>query len=510
MNTAPHSAMGRTTINGAAMSGATMTRGAINNSALSFRSTQRTWRKLTRPLSLAMVIALASTGCALQSDVPALPPGDIPAGYLIPANAVDIAWPQSDWWQNFESRELSELISQVQSGNLSLANNQRNLQAAQLTLRDAGFNLLPRLSVGLGTGVGYQESRVDGQSSSGGSNTPFELAATLSYSDLLAKPAVYTQSLASYDSRAAAIADVTLNTLGTSASTYFQLLLIRDKLEAARQNVANAQTISDIVNARVEAGVAVPLEALQQQIALQREQANLRSLEQSDFAARASLALLTGQSVQGFDVATQSLESIRVPGIAAGLPSELLQRRPDLVQAEAELRSAVAGLDIARTDYFPSISLTGNASASSSSLSELISSPDLFITAGASVVQTLLDTGQRSRNVQRNRLTVENGLASYRQSVLQAFNEIDVLLGAMRLQQEQVAVGLRNLGAAEEAFRIAQVRYQEGVLDFQTVLTSQNTLYSTRNAYLDTLLLQLNTAVNLYVALGGGWQVEQG
>ncbi|MDP2128511.1 MAG: efflux transporter outer membrane subunit [Pseudohongiella sp.] len=462
--------------------------------------------KRSTAMALALAIALTTTGCALQSEVPALPQSDIPAGYLMQVDAVDIAWPQTDWWQNFQSGELTSLITQVQTSNLSLANNQRNLQAAQLTLRDAGFNLLPRLNVGLGTGAGYQESRVDGQSSSGGTNRPIELAASLSYTDLLAKPAVYTQSLASYDSRAAAIADATLNTLGTSASTYFQLLLIRDKLEAARQNVANAQTISNIVDARVEAGVAVPLEALQQQIALQREQANLRSLEQSDFAARASLALLTGQSVQGFDIAAQTLQSIRVPQIAPGLPSELLQRRPDLVQAEAELRSAVAGMDITRTDYFPSISLTGNVSAGSSSLTDLISAPDLFINAGAAVVQTLLDTGQRSRNLERNRLSVENGLANYRQSVLLAFNEIDVLLGAMQLQQEQVAVGLRNLGAAEEAFRIAQVRYEEGVLDFQTVLTSQNTLYSTRNSYLDAVLLQLNTAVNLYVALGGGWQ----
>lgn len=461
-------------------------------------------RKLSAALSVAVFAAL--TGCALQTDVPSLPQSDIPPGYVMLPDAVDIGWPQSDWWDNFQNGELTTLITQVQANNLSLANNQRNLEAAQLTLRDADFNLLPRLNVGLGTGINYQETRIDGDSRSGSQGQPFELGAAISYTDLLAKPAVYTQSLASYTSRAAAVADITLNTLGTSASTYFQLLLIRDRMEAARQNVANAEAISDIVQARVEAGVTVPLDALQQQIALERERANLRALQQSDFAARASLALLAGQSVQAFDVAGQTLDTIRVPAIAPGLPSELLLRRPDLVQAEAELRSAVAGLDIARSDYFPTLSLTGNVAASSTSLTELISSPDVFINAGASVVQTLLDTGQRSRNLQRNRLTMENALASYRQTALAAFNEVDVLLGAVQLQQEQFDVSARNLTAAEEAFRIAQVRYEEGVLDFQTVLISQNTLYSTRNAYLDAKLAQLNTAVNLYVALGGGWQ----
>ena len=196
------------------------------------------FRKLSTALSATLVISLA--GCALQTDVPPLPQSDIPAGFVMLPEAVDIAWPQNDWWQNFQNAELTSLINLVQASNLSLANNRRNLEAAQLTLRDADFNLLPRLNIGLGTGINYQESRINGQSASGSQGQPFELGATISYTDLLAKPAVYTQSLANYTSRAAAVADITLNTLGTSASTYFQLMLIRDRIEAAQQNVDNA------------------------------------------------------------------------------------------------------------------------------------------------------------------------------------------------------------------------------------------------------------------------------
>jgi outer membrane protein TolC len=210
--------------------------------------------------------------------------------------------------------------------------------------------------------------------------------------------------------------------------------------------------------------------------------------------------------VQGYDVAGQTLQAIVVPSVQPGLPSELLLRRPDLVQAEAQLRSAVAGLDIARTDYFPSLSLTGSASASSSSLTALVASPDQFINASASIVQTLLDTGQRSRALESRELAMESALATYRRAVLAAFNEVEVLLSAVQFQEEQVAVALQNLGAAEEAFRIAQVRYEEGVTDFLTVLTTQNTLFSSRNAALDSKLQQLNTLISLYQALGGGWQ----
>jgi NodT family efflux transporter outer membrane factor (OMF) lipoprotein len=451
----------------------------------------------------------ALSGCALQSEVPPLDQSDVPAAWLGPVTTDAMVWPAVNWWESFGDAELTGLITQVQAGNFDLANNQRNLQAAQLALREAQFNLLPRASLTIGSGASYNDTRVDGVQNSGSTGSPFDVAGAVSYTDILSKPAVYTQALADFDSRAAQVADVALNTLGTSASTYFQLLLIRDKTTAARQNVANAEAIAEIANARVAAGVAVPIEALQQQIALQRERASLSSLLQSDLAARASLALLSGRGVQGFDIAGQTLANIVVPQVQPGLPSELLLRRPDLVQAEAQLRSTVAGLDIARSDYFPSISLTGGLNASSTSLSELVTSPDVYFRSSAAILQTLLDTGQRVRTVERTRLTLDSSLSTYRRTVLAAFNEIEVLLSSIQLQTEQVNVAQQNLSAAEESFRIAQVRYEEGVTEFQTVLTSQNTLFSSRNAYLDSKLQQLNTAVNLYQALGGGWQFAQ-
>lgn len=465
---------------------------------------------LKRCKNLVVLLVLLPLAACKQSQVPAIEESDLPATFSVltspPEAPAETAWPATDWWTSFGDLELTSLIARVEAGNLDLANNRRNLEAAQITLREAGFNLLPRASVTLGTGADFRQTRVNGVDESNNEGSPFSLAASVSYTDILSRPAIYTQAVADYDSRAAQAADVALTTLGTSASTYFQLLLIRDRLVAATQNVTNAQAISAIADARVETGVAVPIEALQQRIALQREQANLRSLQQNELAARASLALLTGQNVQGFDMAGQTLQNIVVPRVQPGLPSELLLRRPDLVQAEAQLRSAVAGLDIARTDYFPSLSLTGSASASSSSLTALVSSPDQFINASASIVQTLLDTGQRSRALESRELAMENALASYRRTVLAAFNEVEVLLSAVQLQEEQVAVALQNLGAAEEAFRIAQVRYEEGVTDFLTVLTTQNTLFSSRNAALDSKLQQLNTLISLYQALGGGWQ----
>ena len=197
---------------------------------------------------------------------------------------------------------------------------------------------------------------------------------------------------------------------------------------------------------------------------------------------------------------------LREPGSGPWCIRSRVQRRPDLVQAEAALRSANANVAIVKTDLFPQISLTGGINTSSVSLTNLVSSPDTVLQISANLVQTLLDNGQRFRNIEQARLSLENNLANYRRSVLGAFNEVEVLLSNIQLLEAQGATAQSNLEAAEESFRIAQVRYEEGVSDYQTVLQSQNTLFSSRNAMLDNKLLQLNAVVGLYQALGGGWE----
>jgi outer membrane protein, multidrug efflux system len=273
--------------------------------------------------------------------------------------------------------------------------------------------------------------------------------------------------------------------------------------------------VEDIPLAEREAAVDEMLELggaidglLQQQIAIERERANLLSLRQSELAARSSLALLVGRNVHDFDVQGRTLQHIEVPAVQPGLPSELLRRRPDLIQAEAAVHGANANVAVMRAGFLPQISLTSANSASSPSLTSLLASPDTVLHIGTSAVQTLLDTGQRRRNVEQTQLSLENALSSYRRAVLFAFNEIEVQLSNLQLLETQGEVAARNLEAAEESFRIAQVRYQAGVTDYQTVLMSQNTLFATRNAVLDNKLQRLNATIGFVQALGGGWHVD--
>jgi NodT family efflux transporter outer membrane factor (OMF) lipoprotein len=466
---------------------------------------------IVSPRSVYLALGICLVSACSRTPVPEIQTGDVPAGWQGPVEADAAVWPNLDWWQNFESEELSRIIETVKTNNFGYANNVRNLQAAQIQLRDAGFELWPTPVISVGTGTSTSETRFDdGGSVSGGSSGPFELTATASYGNILSKPLNYDRAVNDYESRLAQVADVALNTLGTAASTYFQLLFTRDQIEATRQNLENAAQILEFTQARVDAGVEIPINLLNQQIVVENIRNQLTSQIQNDFAIRASLALLMGRGVQGFDVDSRTLEGIIVPSVQPGLPSELLVRRPDLVQAELNLRNAAINVDIARLAFFPSISLNASASSSSPALINLISDPaTTTVSLSSSLVQTLLDNGGRRRNVEQAELTLESALASYRQSVIAALNDIEVQLNNIQLIRDQGVVTERNLESAQEQFRLAELRYEQGVANFQTVLNAQDSLFSSRNAVLNNRLSQLNAIISFYQSLGGGWEAGE-
>lgn len=450
-------------------------------------------------LAFSLAAALLA-GCAAVK-MPGLAQSDIPVAW--DSAPGDGAAPEEGWWTQFADDELSAIIAEVKTANLDLATVARNLQAAQLTLREAGLELIPVPAVSAQASAGT-DSRSDSTS------TSTSVRATLAYAGILSKPARYHAALARHDAATALAADAALNILGTAASAYFRVLINRDLIVAAEQNLENAEQIARIAQARVDAGTITPIDALQQSIAVERQRNAVKNLVQEEFAARAALALLLGRSVQGFDIDAQTLEGIRVPRVHPGLPAELLTRRPDLVQAEANLRAAHADVRLAHAAFLPDITLTASGSIASDSLSALLEAPDAFLVTAANLAHTMVDDGRRSRNVHRAQLSMQSSLAAYRKAVLAAFNDIEVRLKSIALLNSQEAVARDDRSRAEESFRIAELRYSEGVADYQTVLLSQNALFSARNAYLNNKLARLNATVALYQALGGGWQYSAG
>lgn len=450
--------------------------------------------------TIPMLAALALAGCgtasipALDSDVP--PDwGDTAAG----------EWPGEQWWEAFRSGELSAVMQRVEERNLDLQNAERSFRQAQLALIDAGFDLYPTPIVDFNAGATYSGFEPPGGDFSDGRTESARLGLGVAYADILSKPYRYDLAEASYESAATQLASTLLNIRVLAASTYFRILFARDQIEAARQNLQTAEFIEQITQARVDAGILTPIDALQQQIQVQRQRNAVAQLRQEEYAARAALAILVAEPVRNFDVRGATLADLATPSVAPGLPSELLVRRPDIVQAELALRRARANVGIARNALLPSISLTGSARNASDSLRELTSDNSFSLGLSASLAQNVFDFGRRGRARESAKLQMESSLASYRQTVIRAFNDIEIALGNIELLDSLDRIALEDLRRAEESLRIAEVRYREGVIDYQRVLTAQDFLYSARNGVLSNKRGHLNAILNLYQALGGGW-----
>ena len=456
------------------------------------------------PCLFALLFVLS--GCATTTPFP-LVDQDIPENWQLASGDLE-NWPGSDWWHSFGSDELIAIITELEQRNFAIQNSERALRSAQLSLEDAGFDLMPVPLVDLGTDLRYAGSEPAGSGFSGQTSESLNLGVAVSYTDILSKPLRYESSQASYDSSLAQAADVRLNTLGTAASTYFRILLLRDRLDAATRNLQNAERIARIVQARVDAGVVPPIDALQQEVAVQRQRNSIATIQQEEFQARSALALLLSRPALDFDVQGDTLSDLKTPEVSPGIPSELLVRRPDLVSAEAALRTSRANLDIARRDLFPTISLTSSANRGSESLSDFVDSANVDVSMTSGLVQRIFDAGRRRRALERSELAYESLIADYRRSIIRAFNDIEVSLSNIELLEALGQVALEALARATESLRIAEVRYREGVDDYQTVLNSQNVLYGARDAVLNNKLAHLNAIVSTYQALSGGWRME--
>ncbi|MDE0225371.1 MAG: TolC family protein [Gammaproteobacteria bacterium] len=446
----------------------------------------------TAPVLLVALLA----GCA-STPLPELPADDVPDGWH--GATRDEAWPARDWWPAFDSGELLDLIERVRANNLELANTERILRTAELALIDAGLDRFPSLTIDAGARQSYAGTRPrDGDYTDGGSDA-VDLTVGVDYSDVLARRPRFAAATARYESSLARAADARLRIVAAAAAGYFRILLLRDRIAAGQQNLAHAEAIERIVRARVDAGTALASEGLRQRIVVRRQANALRTLELDVLRARASLALMVGESVWDFDVEGQTLADLAVPAVAPGLPSDLLLRRADIVQAEAALREARADVDLARLKFLPRISLTGGGGLASTETAATVG-------ATASLALQIFDLGRRGRGLEASRLRLESMLDDYRRTVIGAFNDVEVALADIDLLGSLGEVLAEDVVLAEESLRIVEARYREGAQEFEALLGAQDTLYGARNALLDNKLATLLAVIDIYTALGGGWR----
>src|SRR5690606_1778188 len=290
-----------------------------------------------------------------------------------------------------------------------------------------------------------------------------------------------------------------------------KVLELRERERIALENLANAEEVLRVTEAKSRFGSISDLDLLQQQTFVEQRRAAIPGIRQQRQTAENALAILLGEVPQDFarQVQADSLANLLLaPEQAAGLPSELLLRRPDIRAQEARLLAANANIGAARAALFPSLSLTGSTGYSADALQQLFNGGNLASSLGASLLQPIFRGGALRGAVEVSQERYVELASSYRQTVLTALKEVEDALVALREGQAQYLSQQRVLERAERTFRLAELQYREGATDILTVLSAQQSFFSARDNLLQSQSGQLQNQVQLYKVLGGGYGGE--
>ena len=456
-----------------------------------------------KAFSGALAISLAA--CTANPQ-PLDRPGDVPEAFTAPMNKSAPVWPQVDWWSKFGAAELAPLEVTAQKENLDV------VQAAARVLQ-------AEASDGVALAALFPTLNANFNSSRSGSNSPsrstglrasnaFSAGLSASYQQGFFGTQYLLLQAQREDLRAqryaAAVTGISVST--QVAQEYFTILSFRERIAIANSNIAAAKRILAITQAKVNSGVSSNLDLAEQQAILAQQESTLPGFIQAERQARYSLAVLMGRAPEGFDIKTQNLDGIDAPSVQPGLPSELLLRNPSIAQAEAQLFAAHANVDAARSQYFPSLNLSGGASFGPvSQLSNLFGPAGFVWNIGAGVLQTIFDGGRiHAQNDQAKAVQLEL-IANYRKTVFTAFEDVESNLDLVKSTTDQLALVEIQTKADAEAFRISELQYREGTIDILSLLTNQQRLFNDQQALVQSKLSRLEVHLALYSALGGGW-----
>ncbi|MBF4558281.1 efflux transporter outer membrane subunit [Pseudomonas sp. p50] len=415
------------------------------------------------------------------------------------------------WWSQFGSPQLDRLVEQARVGSFDLSAAMARVRQAQAETVVAGGSQLPEVKAGLNAnrqkllrGNGYSQLDAD---SSNKAVDYFDANLSASY-----EIDFWGGQRASRDSAQFALqasefdqATVELTLLSSVANGYAQTLSLQEQQRIAELNLANAQSVLKLVQTRFDSGSATALELAQQKSLVAAQQRQLPLVQQQTQEAQISLAALLGRPVQQLSLGQERFDQLTWPTIAAGLPSELISRRPDIARAEAQLAAAQADVTIARAAMLPTVTLSAELGSGADRAADILRSPFYNLTAG--LLAPVFNNGRLGAERDKATARQEELLEAYRGAIINGFADVEKALNSIRGLDEQRQWQGEELNQAQTAFNIAQSRYQAGAEDLLTVLETQRTLYAAQDLNVQLRLARMQASIALYKALGGGWQV---
>ena len=462
-------------------------------------------------LAPALSVALLS-GCAIGPDYQR-PQTAAPLEYKQAAG-----WTQANpsdslargaWWELYGDQQLNGLVEKLNSSNQTIAQSEAQFRQAQALVRSARGAFLPSADLSVGKtrssqGTGSSNSSLT--SSSSGIRDTLNAQVGVSWeADVWGKLRRGLEANeASAEASLADLAAMRLSQQSELVQNYLQLRVIDEQKRLLEATVEAYQRSLKMSENQYRAGISGKDAVAQAQTQLRNTQASLIDLIWQRAQFENAIAVLTGQAPAGFNLA-QINNVPELPQIPVSLPSQLLERRPDIASAERSVIAANANIGVAKAAYYPDFSLSLSGGYSSSQYQDWISVPNRFWSVGPKISLPLFDGGQRSAEVDRNEAVYDQTVAKYRQTVLDGLREVENYMVQLKVLGDESVVQEQALASARESLRLTSNQYKAGLIAYLDVVSVQTTALSTERSVLNLLQSRLIASVKLIAALGGGW-----
>jgi NodT family efflux transporter outer membrane factor (OMF) lipoprotein len=296
----------------------------------------------------------------------------------------------------------------------------------------------------------------------------------------------------------------------TVANSYFQVLQLHDRISVAEKNLKDSENILKGLQLEQSIGTATSLDVAQQDIVVAAMSTTIPPLKQQLRQTLNALAILTGQNPEAFDISTGTLADLSEPVVQPGLPSDLLTRRPDIAEAEAQLIAANANIKVARASFFPSIDLTASGGFESTALSTALNPTNSIFVLTAGIVQPIFEGGAIQGQYTYSKARYAELLANYHKTVISALGNVEDALVALQQTAIQQQRQQATVDKARLAYELSSAQFHAGTINILTVLNTESALFSAEDGLAQVKLLHLQALLKLYNALGGGWQQAKG
>jgi NodT family efflux transporter outer membrane factor (OMF) lipoprotein len=466
-------------------------------------------KKVSGAVVLALTLGLGACSLAPPLKTPVIPTGDAykELGPWTPAQPAD-RLPRDSWWSLYDTGELNDLEKRLIAGNTTLAAALASYEQARALSDQARAGLFPTL----GVGANVSRNRESTNAPLRGPTTPTyynanSLSGSVSYElDLWGQ--IRNEVAAGEANAAASAADLEsarLSLIAQLVGDYIQLRSLDRATAILNETVTAYARALSLTQQRHDAGIAPGLDVSQAQTQLDAA----RSQAAQTLAQRAlmehAIAALLGVSASTFSIEPK-IVAIALPQIPSGVPTTLLQRRPDIAAAQRRMIAANANIGVARAAYFPSLTLGAQGGFQSTGFSNWLSAPSSFWAIGPNALLSVFDGGLRRAQVAQARAEFDASAANYRGVVVTAFQQVEDSLANLNHYHDAATEEKAAVDAAQRTLDFSLALYKQGAVDYLTVVTSQTALLQTQLESLNLDTLQLSASVNLILALGGGWE----